>query len=300
MSFKDFYKIMGLEKTASQDEIKRAYKKLARRYHPDVSKEADAEDKFKELGEAYEVLKDEKKRKQYDAYGEHWKEGGAQGFHGHATNDHPFSSGGNVDLNDLFGSLFGQKKQSEYRPVYDEGRDVHAKLSIRLEESFSGVEKTIQLQTENNKLKTVKVKIPKGIGDKQQIRLKGQGSRSNSGKTGDLFIEINIESHDWFRLQGKDIYLQLPISPWEAVLGAKVQVPTLSGMINLKIPKLSQSGKRMRLKGKGLPGNPEGSQYVTLQIVVPVKETNEENALFQALKDASDFNPREALGVNND
>jgi curved DNA-binding protein len=306
MAFTDYYQIMGLSKDASKDDIKRAYRKLARQYHPDVNKAPEAEDKFKELGEAYDVLKDAEKRKRYDAYGEHWKEGpgGPTGHHTHqqaggGPQGNPFNGAGDVDLNDFFNSMFGQRREA-HQPFNDKGQDIHAKLTISLEDSFHGSEKAIQLQMETGSLKTVKVKIPKGIQHKQQIRLKGQGAESPSGKKGDLFIEMIIAPHPHFRLEGKDVFLTLPILPWEAVLGAQVKVPTLSGSVNLTLPKHAQNGKRMRLKEKGLPGKPAGAQFVILSIVIPESETEEERALYESLKGLNTFNPREALGVSND
>lgn len=309
MSFKDYYQIMGLAKNASPDEIKRAYRKLARQYHPDVSQAPDAEEKFKALGEAYDVLKDKEKRKLYDRYGEHWQAaqqggytGNEQAYQSHAAGGgaNPFAGAEGVDINDIFSSLFGEKKNRSQYGFYDQGQDIHAKLSISLEDSFFGTEKTLQLQKENGELKTVKVKIPKGIQDKQQLRLRGQGGGSSSGKSGDLLIEITIMPHQLYQVEGKNVLLNCPISPWEAVLGGSIKVPTLSGMVSLNLPKHSQSGKKMRLKGKGLPGNPPGDQYVILNIVIPEKENEESHKLYETLKSVSQFNPRVALGVSDD
>lgn len=305
MSFNDYYQVMGLEKTASPEDIKRAYRKLARKYHPDVNQSADAEEKFKELGKAYEVLKDKEKRKQYDKYGEHWEAAQQAGYtgnersHQYQGGNNPFAGGEGGDINDIFSSLFGQGRAGRHG-FYDEGQDIHAKLSITLEESYLGGEKTLQLQKENGELKTVKVKMPKGIKNKQQIRLKGQGQGSARGKAGDLLIEIAVLPHRLYRLEGKNIVLDCPISPWEAVLGGSIKVPTLSGFVNLKLPKLSQNGKKMRLKGRGLPGEPSGDQFVILNIVIPEKNNEEENKLYESLQKISQFNPRAGLGVSND
>lgn len=305
MDYKDYYKIMGLEKNVSQDDIKRTYRKLARKYHPDVSKETNAEEKFKELGEAYEVLKDPEKRRKYDEFGQYWQNpqqasaGQRQQQYAHDDNA--------ADFEEFISSIFRQRQQQE-QPMHERGQDVHARLSISLEDSFSGAEKTLQLQTPvadrhghiTYQTRAIKVKIPKGIEDKQQIRLKGQGDKGHGKHAGDLYIEITINPHPWFQLIKKDVYLDLPISPWEATLGATVMVPTLAGPVKLKIPKLSQSGKHMRLKGRGLPGSVSGDQILTLQIVIPTTENETVTRLYEEMSRSIDFNPREKLGVSND
>lgn len=309
MEYKDYYKIMGLERGASQEDIKRTYRKLARKYHPDVSKEANAEDKFKELGEAYDVLRDPEKRSKYDKYGEYWKEQG-QGFKpqaGQQQHYQHFDEGQTADFEEFLNSIFRERYEQQHSSFYDQGQDIHAKLAISLEDSFLGAEKTLQLQTPvtdkhgnvSYQMRAVKVKIPKGIGDKQQIRLKGQGGKGARHHAGDLYIEININPHPWFRLQKKNIHLEVPVTPWEAALGASIQVPTLAGTVNLKIPKLSQSGKQMRLKGRGLHGNPPGDQIITLEIVIPQVDNPEANKLYEQLANTIHFNPREKLGVSN-
>lgn len=310
MEFKDYYKIMGLAPHASPEEIKRAYRKLARKYHPDVSKESDAETKFKEVGEAYEVLKDKKKRAEYDMLRQyqgqqHNPHQANQGAHG----SRPFSEekfafeGGNFEdiLSQFFGNRGAPFSSASQAP---QAADIHAKLNISLEESFHGAEKTIQLQSPhhseaNGKMTPglIKVKIPKGITDKQQIRLKGQGHDNGRGQRGDLYIEIHLLPHPLFQVEKKNIYLQLPIAPWEAALGASVQVPTLGGPLKVKIPKLSQSGRQLRLKAKGLPGSPSGDQILTLQIVIPPKEETALTSLYEKMAEESHFNPREKLGV---
>lgn len=306
MDYKDYYQIMGLERQASQDDIKRAYRKLARKYHPDVSKEANAEAKFKELGEAYEVLHDPKKRAKYDEYGQYWKEQGQPAGQQHASQR--FDEGQAADFEDFLHSIFGERyAKPQHASFYDQGQDIHAKLTISLEDSFLGAEKTLQLQTpaldKHGQLayqnRAVKVKIPKGIGEKQQIRLKGQGVKGGN-HAGDLYIEINISPHPWFHLEKKNVHVQVPISPWEAALGATIQVPTLAGKVNLKIPKGSQSGRQMRLKGRGLPGSPAGDQLITLEIVIPLSENAEADKLYEQLSRTLPFNPREKLGVSND
>ncbi|KTD24724.1 curved DNA binding protein DnaJ [Legionella lansingensis] len=309
MEYKDYYKIMGLERNASPEEIKRTYRKLARKYHPDVSKEPGSEEKFKELGEAYEVLKDPEKRAKYDQYGQYWKEQ-SQGFRpetGRPSYRH-FDQEEMAGFEDFLNSIFKERfHQEQTTSFFDQGQDIHAKIDIDLEDSFHGAEKTLHLQipviNHNGRMsyesRAVKIKIPKGIGNKQQIRLKGQGGKGARNRPGDLYIEINFNHHPWFHLHKKDIHLQLPITPWEAALGATVKAPTLGGVVNLKIPKLSQSGNKMRLKGRGLPGNPPGDQYIILQIVIPQAENEQANKLYEQLAATTTFNPRKHLGVDN-
>ncbi|WP_131781921.1 DnaJ C-terminal domain-containing protein [Legionella gresilensis] len=312
MEYKDYYKIMGLDRNVSQEEIKRAYRKLARKYHPDVSKEPNAESKFKELGEAYEVLKDPEKRAKYDQFGQYWQNpnAGAAGGPSEQSNyqySHSFDQGSAADFEDFLSSIFRQRQQQEY-DYFEESLDIHAKLTISLEDSFHGAEKTLQLQKPvmaqsgwpEYETRAIKVKIPKGVIDKQQIRLKGQGNEGRKHHKGDLYIEINIAPHPWFKLEKKDIHLELPITPWEATLGASVQVPTLGGLVRLKLPKLSQTGKQMRLKGRGLPGNPPGDQLINLKIVIPTTENNEVNKLYEQIAALTKFNPRQSLGVSDD
>ena len=300
---------MGLERGASQDEIKRAYRKLARKYHPDVSKEANAEESFKEVGEAYEVLKDPQKRAQYDQYSQYWKEQGQQynpqdpgqahrQQQSYQNYEQAFENADMSGFEEFINSIFRQRNQQQ--AYYDQGEDIHAKLTISLEDSFSGAEKTLQLQTSSDESRAIRVKIPKGIGNKQQIRLKGQGSKGRGNKPGDLYIEIHIAPHPHFHLQGKHIYLKLPISPWEAALGATIQVPTLAGKVNLKIPALSQSGNQMRLKGRGLPGTTSGDQMITLEIVIPSSSNDKMVKLYEEMANTAKFNPREKLGVGHE
>lgn len=313
MDYKDYYKIMGLPRTASPDEIKRAYRKLARKYHPDVSKEAGAEAHFKELNEAYTVLKDPKTRSQYDQFGEHWQEAGRSASRGRphegtrgAYASASGASGGvdPADFEDFINSVFGHRGAGRaysahaghgQSPAYDQGKDVYAKLDISLEDSFQGTEKTLQLSVVPNKMRTIKVKIPKGITDKKQIRLKNQGGVGSDQQAGDLYIEISIHPHPLYNLKENNIYLTLPISPWEAVLGATVTVPTLAGEVNLKIPPHAQAGDKLRLKGRGLPTSPPGDQYVNLEIVIPDAENEESTKLYEQLAKISSFDPRKKL-----
>jgi curved DNA-binding protein len=319
MEYKDYYKVMGVKKDASQDEIKRAYRKLARKYHPDVSKEPDALSKFKEVGEAYEILKDPEKRQKYDQYGQYWQQAGTGAGAGsnrpHSHQQQYAYDLGAKEFEDFINSIFGNRQQEQAHPrgpfyrqqqyTAAKGEDIQARMTISLEDSFMGREKTLQLQTpvldnwgrETYQTRGIKVKIPKGIQEGQKIRLKEQGEQGNAQRPGDLYIEIHIEPHAYFHLDKKNVLLELPISPWEAALGATVLVPTLAGAVKLTIPKLSQSGKQMRLKGRGLPGATPGDQIVTLTIVIPKVENEQLTKLYEDMASSVNFNPREKLGL---
>ena len=315
MEYKDYYKIMGITKDASQNEIKRAYRKLARKYHPDVSKEKDAEECFKELGEAYEVLKDPEKRTAYDQLGANWK-AGQQGFQpppdwdaGFEFHGDSFTGGaGAAGFSDFFESLFGQARggfQSHSAGAGSfqmRGQDSHAKVFIDLEDAYQGASRGLTLQSTvmgadghpQLKPRTLNVKIPKGVKAGQNIRLKGQGSPGiGGGQAGDLYLEIEFNPHSIYKVDGADISLELPITPWEAALGGKIKVPTPSGMIDLKIPPSISSGKKMRLKGRGIPAKQPGDFYVRLMIVLPQNLSEKEKALYQELQHTNNqFNPR--------
>jgi curved DNA-binding protein len=322
MEYKDYYKIMGVAKDAPQKEIKRAYRKLARKYHPDVSKESNAEDRFKEVGEAYEVLKDPEKRTAYDQLGANWKSG-QQGFKpppdwdaGFEFHGGGYTGGatGAEGFSDFFESLFGkagagfQYSAGGARTNYQmRGEDSHAKVFIDLEDAYNGASRSLSLRSTvmdkkghpQLKTRTLNVKIPKGVKEGQSIRLQGQGSPgAGGGQAGDLFLEIAFNSHSIYKVNGRDISIELPIAPWEAALGGKVKVPTPKGMVDLKIPTAVSSGKRMRLKGLGIPGKTAGDFYVTLEIVLPDGLSDKEKTLYQDLQQASrHFNPRAKLGL---
>jgi curved DNA-binding protein len=312
MEYKDYYKIMGVARDATQDEIKRSYRKLARKYHPDVSKEADAEARFKELGEAYEVLKDAEKRAAYDQLGANWK--GGQEFRPPPDWDSgfEFSGGGTgdtADFSDFFASLFGREFRAggtgRTKP-HAKGEDHHAKVLIDLEDSFQGATRAITLRVPAvdpqghvvTKDRVLNVAIPKGIRAGQHIRLGGQGSPgTGQGAAGDLYLEIEFRPHPLYRIDGRDLYLELPVTPWEAALGATVKVPTPGGIIELKIPEGSGSGRKLRLKGRGLPGNPPGDCYVMLAIALPPADTEASRDLYRKMAQELNFNPRAKLGV---
>jgi len=316
MDFKDYYTIMGVERDATQDEIKRAYRKLARKYHPDVSKESDAEARFKEVGEAYEVLKDPEKRAAYDQLGANWKAG--QDFNPPPDWDagFEFSGGGYTGgdasaYSDFFESLFGRDFRSarpggERHGFQARGEDHHAKIVIEIEDAFRGAERRITLQVPEvdasghvvTRKHTLDVKIPKGVRQGQKIRLSGQGAPGfGGGPAGDLYLEIEFEPHSIYRVEGRDLYLDLPVAPWEAALGATVKTPTPGGLIDLKIPAGMSGGKKMRLKGRGIPGKPAGDIYVTPQITVPKATTDKARELYQKMEQELAFNPRSKLGV---
>jgi len=316
MDFKDYYTIMGVARDATQDEIKRAYRKLARKYHPDVSKESDAETRFKELGEAYEVLKDPEKRAAYDQLGANWKAG--QDFNpppdwdaGFEFSGGGYTSGDTSAYSDFFESLFGHDFRSA-RPggarhgFQARGEDHHAKIVIDIEDAFQGAERKITLQAPEvdasghvvTRKHTLNVKIPKGVRQGQKIRLSGQGAPGfGGGPTGDLYLEIEFNPHSIYRVEGRDLYLDLPVAPWEAALGATVKTPTPGGLVDLKIPAGMPGGKKMRLKGRGIPGKPPGDIYVTPQITLPKATTDKARALYRKMEKELAFNPRSKLGV---
>ena len=310
MEYKDYYKTLGVSRDASQDDIKRAFRKLARKYHPDVSKEPNAEARFKEVNEANEVLRDPEKRAAYDALGSGWQPG--QDFRpppgeGFRHQDFRFSEEDASEFSDFFSSLFGGRgspPRAEARPR--RGRDQTARLRIRLEDAFQGATRQLQIDVPelgpNGRVvphpRTLNVRIPAGVTQGQQIRLAGQGSAGRQGgPAGDLFLEIDFEPHPFLHPEGKNIHLNLPVSPWEAALGATVSVPTLGGAVSLKIPPGTQTGRRLRLKGRGLPGDPPGDAYVQIEIVTPPADTEEGREAYRRLAQACAFNPRAKLGV---
>ncbi len=316
MEYKDYYKTLGVGRDATQDEIKRSYRKLARKYHPDVNKDAEAEQKFKEVGEAYEVLKNPEKRAAYDRIGTGWQEGQEFRPPPDWNAGFEFSSGGFTGdtghFSDFFEELFGHAGAAgrsfhvRREGMRSRGEDHHAKIMINLEDSYNGTVQTITLQKteidESGRISvkphTLNIHIPKGITEGQSIRLAEQGGPGfGGGPQGDLYTEIAFYPHRLFRPDKKDIFLDLPITPWEAALGAKVTVPTLGGRVEMKIPAGSQAGQKLRLKNKGLPGNPNGDQFVVLKIVVPRADTPEARELYKKMASVMSMNPRSGLGV---
>lgn len=311
MDFKDYYTVMGVARDASQDEIKRAYRKLARKYHPDVSKESDAEVRFKELGEAYAVLKDPEKRAAYDQLGSDWKAG--QDFKPPPDWNAGFEfSGSDASAHsDFFESLFGRdfgsaqvdRQQAGFRA---RGEDHHAKVLIDLEDAYRGATRSISLRTPEfdssghvtTKQRTLSVKIPKGVKQGQRIRLSGQGSPGlGKGRAGDLYLEIEFNPHSLFRVEGRNVYLDLPVAPWEAALGATVKAPTPDGLVDLKIPAGTTGGRKLRLQKRGIPGEPPGDLYVVLTITLPPADNDAARQLYRKMQQDLAYNPRSELGV---
>lgn len=296
MESKDYYATLGVAENAPADEIKRAYRKLARRYHPDVSDEPDAESRFKEVAEAWEVLGDSEKRAAYDAF----RKGGdpfAQGPGGGRRGSFDGDMGAGADFSDFFRSMFGGGFGAGFE---DSGRDLHVRLPITLEESFAGSEQTLNLSVPEvdaqgrmtRRPRNLRVKIPAGVTDGQQIRLQGQGA--GGGRRGDLYVEIQLVPHPHYAVEGRDLTTRVPIAPWEAALGGNIQVETLGGKVNVKVPAGTSTGSRLRLRGRGLPGKPPGDQYLEFEVVVPGKLSARERELYEALAAASSFDAREA------
>ena len=312
MEFKDYYKVMGVARDATDAQIKQAYRKLARKYHPDVSKEKDAEARFKEVGEAYEVLKSPEKRAAYDQLGKDYRPG--QDFRPPPNWDSGFEfSGagpGDESYSDFFDALFGAQARAGRgrRGAAHPGRgeDHHAKVLLDLQASLNGGSRSFTLRMPEidaegrliSKERTLNVQVPKGILAGQQIRLAGQGAKAHGdGTPGDLYIEVEFQPDSMYRVDGRDLYLELPVAPWEAALGATVKTPTPGGNVELKIPAGSHAGSKLRLKGRGIPAAQPGDFYVVLQIALPPANHEKAKAAYAALAAAGTFNPRASLGV---
>jgi curved DNA-binding protein len=319
MEFRDYYKVLGVERSATADQIKTAYRRLARKYHPDVSKEKDAEARFKEMQEAYEVLKDPQKRAAYDELGSDWKSG--QQFrpppgwgdahagraprgrtHG-AASAGPEADGAFADerFSEFFSSLFGEERGHAAGAHRAAGRDHHARVELELEEAFRGTARTLELRHPQIKpdgsielrSRTVRVNIPAGVTEGQMVRLGGQGEpAAGQGAAGDLYLEVHIRPSAQYQLDGRDVTLSFAIAPWEAALGAAVTVPTLGGAVEMQVPAGAQSGQKLRLRGRGLPGQPPGDEYVQLKVVLPPADTPQAKALYEEMRARLNFNPR--------
>lgn len=303
MKYKDYYKVLGVERSAGEDEIKKAYRKLARKYHPDVSKETNAKEKFQEVSEAYETLRDKEKRAAYDSLGSGFRPG--QDFRPPPDWFDRFGSGrsedlGGVDLSDLFESLgafgratgFGRGRGGRRGPAMAfPGEDYEVPVRLTLDEAFRGTERTVQLEGG----RSFTARIPRGATDGQRLRLKGKGAPgANGGPPGDLYLQIHLEPHPLFRVSGHDLDLEVPLAPWEAALGAQVDIPTMEGRVSMKVPAGSKAGQKLRLAGKGLPrpGGGAGDLYAVLAVDVPSTLTEQEKKLFEELRRTSKFNPR--------
>lgn len=311
MEFRDYYARLGLERSATPEDIKRAYRKLARKYHPDVSKEPDAESQFKEVAEAYEVLKDPERRAAYD---------NVESRHGGHSDFRPppgwnsgfeFSGSGTGEdqgYSDFFEALFGRgaaRMRGAQGSAHSSGNDHHAKVQVDLMDSYRGARRSISLQVPAHDAqgnltlqpRQLEVNIPKGVRDGQHLRLKGMGGPGQgAGSAGDLYLEIQLAPHKLYRVVGRDVYVTLPVAPWEAALGASITVPAPDGDIQVSVPAGSPAGRNLRLKGKGLPGTPPGDLYAVLSIAMPPAGTEEAKAAYQALaKSFEGFNPRAGM-----
>ncbi|TMH67496.1 MAG: molecular chaperone DnaJ [Betaproteobacteria bacterium] len=302
MKYKDYYATLGVERGATEDEIKKAYRKLARKYHPDVSKEADAEEKFKEVGEAYETLKDPEKRAAYDQLGRH-----STGEEFRPPPDWQQSFGGaqfsfdDLDLADLFAGLAGRRSRQGPGPI--RGADYEAMVRLAFDQAYAGAEIELDLiaveYDEQGNAKRVphrlKVRIPPGVVDGQKLRVPGKGGKGlRGGRDGDLYLDISVESHPLYRAEGLDLYMDLPLAPWEAVLGTSVEMPTPGGTVSLKVPPGTRAGQKLRLGGRGLkrPDGTAGHLYANVQIAVPTVVDERQRELYRQLANASSFNPR--------
>ena len=303
MKFKDYYATLGVARDASPEDIKKAYRKLARKYHPDVSKEKDANERFKDTAEAYATLKDPDKRTAYDQLGsqrpgEEFRPGpewSTQFGESASTFD-------DMDLADLFANLAGRSQRGG-APRAMRGRDYELTVPINLEDSFQGSEIALDLSTTelddhgspHRVPRTIRARIPKGAAEGETLRLTGQGGKGrHGGRDGDVYLHIVLRAHPRYRASGRDLYLELPLTPWEAALGAEVQTPTLAGPVNLKVPAGTRAGQQLRLAQRGLPNRngTAGDQYATIQIVMPPELSERERELVKELAAASTFNPR--------
>ncbi|MDB4538010.1 DnaJ domain-containing protein [Akkermansiaceae bacterium] len=311
MQFRDYYEVLEINKDASHDDIRKAFRKLARKYHPDVAEDkTTAEDKFKELNEAYEVLGDPEKRKKYDAMGSRPQAAGAGPSASEGNYDYQFDGTG---FSNFFEQMFGaggRPQSSQFRGFSGNpgasmgpmpGQDAHADILVTLDEVVRGTERSLTLQKINRESgrresKTSTIRIPKGISEGQLIRCAGLGEAGiNGGPSGDLFLHVRLEKHPVFRVRGGDLYCELLLAPWEAVLGGEVAVPTLDGPVRIKVPKNAEPGTELRVKGRGLPTDAAGQSgdlYAVIEIALPESVTGDEAALWQKLSDLSSFNPR--------
>jgi curved DNA-binding protein len=316
---RDHYEALGVPRDASDDDIRRAYRRLARQYHPDVNKEPGAEDRFKEISEAHEVLRDPEKRAQYDRFGSNWRAAQEAGGQGRGPRARPGAGGGGFEgfedfgagrggyddvhvefgeggMDDILEGLFGRAGRGRRGGGFDgfamRGADHEAELELTLEEAARGGRRRISLGDGRD----FEVNIPRGVRDGQRIRLAGEGGAgARDGPTGDLFLRVRIRPHPRFRLEGRDLYVDLPVAPWEAALGASVEVPTLDGTARVKVPPGSSSGRRLRLRGEGFPagaGDDAGDLYAVVKIMIPKKPSKKERELFEQLAKVSKFDPR--------
>lgn len=315
MEFKDYYKTLGVSRDATAEEIKKAYRRLARKYHPDVSKETDAEQKMKEVNEANAVLSDPEKRAAYDQLGQ------GRGFQpgsdfqpppgwdaGFEFRGQGFNGAQAADFSDFFAELFGKEMGAGTRQAHHRmrGEDHHAKIMLDLEDTYHGATRSLTLRMPKLDGQgrtvladhTLNVRIPKGVHAGQVIRLAGQGGAGHAGEAaGDLFLEVHFKPHSRYRIENKDIYATLPVAPWEAALGATVKIPVPDGQVEVRVPENSQSGRKLRLKGRGIPAATPGDLYLVLEVVLPPATTPQEREFYQTMAQELAFNPRQNLGV---
>ena len=313
MQFKDYYETLGVAREATQDEIKKAFRKLARKYHPDVSKEANAESRMKDVNEAYAVLFDPEKRAAYDQLGRGYQPG--QEFRpppdwdaGYEFSGHGFAPHESADFSDFFSELFGRMGgggrgdfHAQSSRQRTQGEDHHAKVLLDLEDAFSGATRQLSLRVPQIDAqgrvglttRTLNVKIPKGVYAGQVIRLAGQGAPGMSGgAAGDLLLEVQFKPHSRFHAEGRNLHLSLPVAPWEAALGAVIDVDLPSGKVKVRIPEGAQSGKQMRVRGKGIPGEPPGDLLLDIQVALPPADTPRARELYETMAREMPFNPR--------
>lgn len=311
MKFKDYYQALGVPREANADDIKHAYRRLARKFHPDLNKQPDAETRFKELGEAYEVLKDPEKRAAYDDVGKRWQGGADQApppgwDSGYEFRGGQADGGGFGEHSDFFEALFGRRGAQARRRAPPRAQDHHAKVQIDLADAYRGAQRGIRLQVPTLDAhgqvvlseRTLDVAIPAGVREGQHLRLAGQGAPGFDGApAGDLYLEIHFRPHPLYRVDGRDVYLELPVAPWEAALGATVDVPLPDGSVQMSVPAGSGQGRKLRLKGKGIPGKTAGDLYVLLQIAVPPPANDAQRQAWAELARQAAFNPRAEMGA---
>ena len=316
VQYKDYYETLGVPRTASADEMKKSFRKLARQYHPDVARDKKkAEEKFKEINEAYEVLSDPAKRKKYDELGANWKSGadfrppsgwehfsGGQSFRGRGAGGEEFETHfGGTGFSDFFEQLFGSRMRGgaggfgrsanfSEEEFAERGRDVEGDIMVTLEEAARGSIRSVSVR-HGSRTETHQVKIPAGVTEGQRLRIAGRGEHgSGGGVAGDLYLRVRLAKHPDFEVEAHHLIHEAELAPWEAVLGAEISVPTLTGRVNIKIPAGTQSGQKLRVRGRGLP--PSGDLLVVTKIVVPAKISDAEKKLWEQLKRESKFNPR--------
>lgn len=304
MDFKDYYQTLGVSRDASEEDIRKAYRKLARKYHPDIASEADAETRFKEVNEAHEVLKDPERRRAYDELGQ--APPGGRGYQPPPGWEGGFDfAGAGPDSGETYSDFFETLFRRGAAFGDGRGQDSHARITIDIEDAYRGAKRVLSLRMpvvdrHGNVTvadRNISVTIPKGIREGQHIRLAGQGGPTfEAGSAGDLFLEVSFAPHPVYRVHGADLYLDLPIAPWEAALGGKMVMPTPDGKVELRIPNNARTGQKLRLKGKGLPGRTPGDIFATLKIVNPKVSTDEARAFFEEMAKKMPFDPRTELG----